>query len=162
MDKTTKQVLKLLQEDARYTAEMIAVMINSTHEAVKSIITSLEDDGIIVKYTAIVDNEKANSDYVDALIEVTVTPQKRCGFDAIADEICKSEMVKNVYLMSGSYDIAITIEGKTVRDISLFVSENLATIDSVVSTTTHFILKQYMVSGVVLKPNNVEKRELIR
>lgn len=162
MDKKTRQILDLLQEDSRYSAEMIAVMTGSDEETVKSSIKELEEEGIIVKYTTVVNIEKTDNDYVDALIEVTVTPQKRSGFDAIAEEICKSDMVKNVYLMSGAYDIAITIEGKTVRDIALFVSEQLAAIDSVVSTTTHFILKQYKTGGVILDSAAVENRELVR
>lgn len=157
-----KKIINLLEMDARYSPATIAVMLGITETEVKEIIESLETRGVIVKYTAVINQALTDTDYVDALIEVTVTPQKRSGFDHIAEEICRSEMVKNVYLMSGSYDIAITIEGKTVRDIALFVSERLAAIDCVVSTTTHFILKQYKNGGVILEDSAVESRELVR
>lgn len=160
MDKLRRDVIALLQEDSRFSAEQIAVMLNKSDKEIRDIIAELENDGVIVKYTTIINAEKTGDEFVDALIEVKVTPQQRNGFDSIAEEIYKFDMVKNVYLMSGTYDLAITIEGKTVRDIALFVSEKLAAIASVTSTTTHFILKQYKNGGVILDTSEVEKRQL--
>lgn len=162
MDKLTKNILQLLQDNARLSNEQIAELLNEPVDKVAGIIEELEQSGIIMKYTAIVNHDFAGSDFVDALIEVKVTPQKRSGFDAIAEEIMSFDMVKNLYLMSGSNDLTLTIEGKTVRDISLFVSEMLSTIDCVTSTRTQFILKQYMNGGVRINNANADKRELVR
>lgn len=145
-----KSVVKLLKQDARYSAEDIAVMLGRSAEEIAAVIKELEDSGIIVKYTAVVNTEKTGEDFVDALIEVKVTPQPRRGFDAIAEEIYRLDEVKAVYLMSGTYDLCITLESKTVRDVSLFVSERLAAIDAVVGTVTHFIMKQYKEGGVIM------------
>ena len=112
----------------------------------------------IVKYTAIINTERTGEDFIDALIEVKVTPQARSGFDSIAEEIYKFPEVKAVYLVSGTYDLAITLESKTARDVSLFVSERLSTIDSVIGTTTHFIRKQYKESGVIMNGEDSTKR----
>ncbi|HBJ97655.1 MAG TPA: AsnC family transcriptional regulator [Clostridiales bacterium] len=150
MTKLEKSILNLLKEDARYTASQLAVMLASDEETVAKTISSLEKKGIIVKYSAIVNTEKTGEDFVDALIEVKCTPQARSGFDAIASEIYNLPEVKSVYLMSGTYDLCIQLESKTVRDVSLFVSERLSTIDGVAGTTTHFIMKQYKEGGVIM------------
>ncbi len=150
MTELKKNILALLKEDARFTPTSIAVMLGKDEKEIVEAIEELENSGIIAKYTAVVNTEKTGEDYVDALIEVKVTPQARSGFDSIADEICKFPEVKAVYLMSGTFDLAIMLESKTMRDISLFVSERLARIESVVSTATHFIMKQYKEGGVML------------
>lgn len=158
MDELKKKILKLLKEDARFSASEIAAMVDKTEKEVASAIKEMENSGIIVKYTTVVNTEKTGEDYVDALIEVKVTPQPRRGFDAIAEEIYRLEEVKAVYLMSGTYDLAITLESKTMRDVSLFVSERLAPIDAVISTATHFIMKQYKEGGVILDNGEVSGR----
>lgn len=158
MDELKKKILKLLKEDARFSAAEIAAMVGKTEKEVASAIAEMENSGIIVKYTAVVNTEKTGEDYVDALIEVKVTPQPRRGFDAIAEEIYRLDEVKAVYLMSGTYDLAITLESKTMRDVSLFVSERLAPIDAVISTATHFIMKQYKEGGVILDNGEVSGR----
>ena len=158
MDELKKKILKLLKEDARFSAAEIAAMLAKTEKEVASAIKEMENSGIIVKYTTVVNTEKTGEDYVDALIEVKVTPQPRRGFDAIAEEIYRLEEVKAVYLMSGTYDLAITLESKTMRDVSLFVSERLAPIDAVISTATHFIMKQYKEGGVILDNGEVSGR----
>ena len=158
MDELKKKILKLLKEDARFSASEIAAMVGKTEKEVASAIKEMENSGIIVKYTTVVNTEKTGEDYVDALIEVKVTPQPRRGFDAIAEEIYRLEEVKAVYLMSGTYDLAITLESKTMRDVSLFVSERLAPIDAVISTATHFIMKQYKEGGVILDNGEVSGR----
>ena len=118
----------------------------------------LEEEGIICGYHTLINWDKTSIDKVSALIEVKVTPQPRRGFDAIAEEIYRLEEVKAVYLMSGTYDLAITLESKTMRDVSLFVSERLAPIDAVISTATHFIMKQYKEGGVILDNGEVSGR----
>lgn len=158
MDELQKTVLKRLIEDARYTAADIAVMTGREEREIAAVIKEMEDKGIIVKYTAVVNTEKTGEDYVDALIEVKVTPQARRGYDAIAEEIYRLEEVKAVYLMSGTYDLAITLESRTMRDVSLFVSERLAPIEAVVGTATHFIMKQYKEGGVILDDGEVVGR----
>ncbi len=158
MDELKKKILKLLKEDARFSASEIAAMVGKTEKEVASAIAEMENSGIIVKYTAVVNTEKTGEDYVDALIEVKVTPQPRRGFDAIAEEIYRLDEVKAVYLMSGTYDLAITLESKTMRDVSLFVSERLAPIDAVIGTATHFIMKQYKEGGVILDNGEVSGR----
>ena len=158
MEKLEKKVLDLLQEDARYTASKIAVLLGKSEKDIEAAIKSLEAQGIIVKYSAVVNTEKTGEDFVDALIEIKVTPQARSGYDAIAEQIISFDEVKDVYLMSGAYDIMVTIEARTIRDIALFVSDKLSVIDGVVGAATHFILKKYKESGVDLQPQDNNKR----
>ena len=153
-----KKIVQLLKADSRYTHAEIAAMLGEDVNVVSQTIASLEERGVIVKYTTIVNTEKTGEDFIDALIEVKVTPQARSGFDAIAEEIYKFPEVKAVYLVSGTYDLAITLESKTARDVSLFVSERLSTIESVIGTTTHFIMKQYKESGVIMSGEDSRKR----
>ncbi len=161
MNELQKNIIKLLKEDARYTTAELAVMLGKDEKAVAEAKKELEDSGVIVKYTAVINGEKTGENYVDALIEVKVTPQARSGFDAIAEEIYRFDEVKAVYLMSGTYDLCITLESKTMRDVSLFVSERLATIDAVVGTATHFIMKQYKEGGVILEEGEVSGRLVV-
>ena len=145
-----KKVLALLQEDCRYDHARIATMLGVSKEEIDATIKSLEDRGVIVKYTAIINEDKMDASPINALIEVRVTPQNRCGFDAIAEEIMNFQEVKAVYLMSGVYDLSIAVETESMRDLSLFVSEKLSTIDSIVGVATHFIMKKYKDGGIVL------------
>ena len=109
----------------------------------------MEESGVIVKYTAIVNGEALSEEIVQALIEVRVTPQKVNGFDAIAEEIYRFDEVQSLYLMSGGYDLAVFIEGRSLRDVSRFVAARLSTIDGILSTATHFILKKYKIEGTI-------------
>ena len=158
MEKLQKKVLDLLQEDARYDAKKIAVLLGKSEKEIDDTIKALEAQGIIVKYSAVVNTEKTGEDFVDALIEIKVTPQARSGYDAIAEQIISFDEVKDVYLMSGAYDIMVTIEARTIRDIALFVSDKLSVIDGVVGAATHFILKKYKESGVDLQPQDNNNR----
>ena len=150
MQDLTRKILKLLEEDARYTPKKIAAILGAEEMEVTALIQALEDSGAIVKYTTIVNKEKVVKDLVDAFVEVKVTPQARKGFEKIAQEISAMKEVKSVFLMSGTYDFAVIIEGSTMRDVALFISERLSTIESVVSVATHFILKKYKESDAVL------------
>ena len=149
MKKLETDILAILQEDGRYTPAKIAVMLDKSEEEVASAIAALEARGVIVKYTAIVNDERLSDDIVQALIEVKVSPQKASGFDAIAEEIYRFDEVKSCYLMSGGYDLAVFIEGKNLREVARFVSERLSTLDEVQSTATHFILKKYKIEGTI-------------
>ena len=149
MKKLETDILAILQEDGRYTPAKIAVMLDKSEEEVASAIAALEARGVIVKYTAIVNDERLSDDIVRALIEVKVSPQKTSGFDAIAEEIYRFDEVKSCYLMSGGYDLAVFIEGKNLREVARFVSERLSTLDEVQSTATHFILKKYKIEGTI-------------
>lgn len=148
MEKTEKAILDLLAEDARFSHAKIAKMLGIEEKIVSETVKRLEENGTIVKYTAIMNDEVGEEDVVEAFIEVKVTPQKGTGFDKIAEEIANAKEVKSLYLMSGAYDLAVIVEGKSLRSISRFVSERISTYDCVLSTATHFILKKYKIEGV--------------
>ena len=158
MKKLETDILAVLQEDCRYTPAKIAVMLDKSEEEVSAAIAALESRGVIVKYTAIVNDERLSDELVQALIEVKVSPQKTSGFDAIAAEIYGFAEVKSCYLMSGGYDLAVFIEGRTLRDVARFVSERLSTLDEVQSTATHFILKKYKIEGTVTEKEEGGRR----
>lgn len=142
-----KDILSILQEDARISPKKIAAALSVDEAQVKACIAEMEQSGILVKYTAIVNSEKAEDALVEALIEVKVTPKRKEGFDGIAKQIASFPEVKAVYLMSGAYDLAVFIEDKTLQQVSRFVSERISTFDGVLSTATHFILKKYKIEG---------------
>ena len=153
-----KDILNILTEDARIPASKIAAMLSVDEAQVKSCIADMEKSGVLVKYTAIVNNEKAEDALVEALIEVKVTPKKKEGFDGIAKQIAAFPEVKAVYLMSGAYDLAVFIEDKTLQQVSRFVSERISTFDGVLSTATHFILKKYKIEGVMTEREDEDYR----
>lgn len=154
-------IIKLLKEDARRSAELIATMLEATEAEVKAAITELEQDKVIVKYSPIINWGKIDDDKVTASIEVQITPERGRGFDAIAERIYLYPEVKTVYLMSGAYDLLVEIEGKTLKDVASFVSNQLATMDSVLSTKTHFILKKYKQDGIIFEEHEDDHRMLI-
>lgn len=152
------EVLKLLARNARYTHEEIAVMLNITEEKVEKIIEELEADGLIKGYKAIVDWEKTDGAYVSAIIEINVVPKAGLGFEEVAEKIMKYPQVESVYLMSGVYDLNVVVKGKTLKDIAWFVAKELSTIDSVTSTTTHFVLRRYKEMDVELVNDSDDDR----
>lgn len=137
------EILKLLEEDCRYTPAQIAAMTGKTEEEVIAVIKKCEEDHIITGYTALVDWNRTDVESVTAFIEVKITPQRDDGFDRIAHRIYQYEEVESLYLMSGAFDFAVIVTGKSLKDVSQFVSSKLAPIDGVVSTATHFIMKRY-------------------
>lgn len=160
MDKTDKRILAVLKEDARTTHETLATMLSLEVGDVSVRIERMERDGVIAKYTTVVNNELVQSDdFVIALIEVKVTPQMTHGFDSIAREIMQCEQVSSVYLMSGSYDLSVIVEGRNLKEVSSFVSARLSVMENVISTATHFILKKYKSEGVVLDRGADKKRQ---
>jgi len=153
-----KDILHILQEDARMSAKKIAAMLSVEEEQVSACISAMEKSGLLVKYTAIVNSEKAEDSVVEALIEVKVTPKKKEGFDGIAKQIASFPEVKAVYLMSGAYDLAVFLEDTSLQKVSRFVSERISTFDGVLSTATHFILKKYKIEGVLTEKEGVDNR----
>lgn len=151
-------LIKILEENARYTNEEIAVMLNTSADAVAKQIRKLEDEGVIRGYKAIIDREKLSENFVEALIELKVTPKRDFGFDEIAQKISEYPEVEDVNLMSGTYDLSLIITGKTFKDIALFVSQRLAMLDGVVSTATHFVLSRYKEKGVVMQDSSTDER----
>ena len=158
MTSLDKDILNILSEDARISAQKIAAMLSLDEAQVKACIAEMEKSGLLVKYTAIVNSEKAEDSLVEALIEVKVTPKKKEGFDGIAKQIAAFPEVKAVYLMSGAYDLAVFIEDKTLQQVSRFVSERISTFDGVISTATHFILKKYKIEGVLTEKEDADHR----
>ena len=158
MTRLETQVLDLLREDCRLPLEKLAVMLGVSTEEVAETIDSLERRRVILHYAPTINWDLTDRERVEAMIQVSVTPQRDMGFDAVARRIYRFEEVKSVYLMSGGYDLAVMIEGKTLREVAMFVSERLSTIDGVISTATHFLLKKYKTEGVVLEPNEPVKR----
>ena len=151
MDTIEKDILAILQADSRVPVARLAAMLGVSEGVAAEKVGKLEEDGVIVKYTAIVNGEDLDEQAVEALIEVKVTPQRGAGFDAIAQEIAAHDEVKNLYLMSGGYDLAVIVEGKSLKSVSRFVSERISTYESVISTATHFMLKKYKVEGALIK-----------
>ena len=149
MNDLEMRILEVLTDDARTSAKQIAVMLGCEEAEVTAAIRSMEERRIILKYPALINWDKVESGEVEALIEVRVTPQRDHGFDAIAEQIYRFEEVRNVYLMSGGYDLAVTVTGKTMSDIAMFVAKRLAPIGGVLSTATHFVLTKYKDGGVV-------------
>ncbi len=153
-----KDILNILTEDARISHKKIAAMLSLSEEQVTATVSEMEKSGLLVKYTAIVNSEKADDAVVEALIEVKVTPKKKEGFDGIAKQIASFPEVKAVYLMSGAYDLAVFLEDKTLQQVSRFVSERISTFDGVLSTATHFILKKYKIEGVATERDDEDRR----
>ena len=158
-----QEILDLLQNDARLTADDIAAMTKKPVAEVKAIIAAMEKDGIILKYTAIVNQDKipAEAELVRAIIEIQVTPEREHGFDALAERIYRFPQVKSLHLMSGGYDLQVIIEGKTLKDVAFFVSEKLATLSGVKSTKTHFVLKTYKENDIVYVDSKKDRRESV-
>ena len=154
------EIAELLQKDARLTAEDIASMLNKTVAEVRDKIRQMEEDGTIIKYSAIINEEKLTKqkDKVVAFIEIQVQPEREKGFDALAERIYQFPQVTSLYLMSGRYDLLAVVEGDNLKDVAFFVSDKLSTLDNVKSTTTHFLLKKYKENGTMLfKQSKLER-----
>lgn len=152
------EVLKLLAQNAKYTNEDIATMLGTTANEIADIINQLEKDGIIRGYKAVIDWEKLDGAYVSAVVELNVVPKAGLGFEEVAEKIMKYNEVESVYLMSGNYDLNIIVKGKTLQDIARFVAKELATIDSVTSTATHFVMRRYKEMDVELISGPIDDR----
>ena len=164
MEKIKTDLIKLLSENARYTYAQLATMTGATEAQVEKAIKELENDGVIVKYSAIINAEAMADTHkkVQALIEVKVAPQKLKGFDSYAEEIYGFKEVQSLYLMSGVFDLAVFVEGNGITDIAKFVAEKLSVIDGITSVQTHFILKRYKIEGHVTKQSDERQRQIIQ
>ena len=140
--------LKLLENDSRLTSEQLAVMCDKEVGEIKEMIDKFEKEGIILGYKTLIDWDKTARESVTALIELKISPQEDRGFDKIAEKIRNYPEVQSVYLMSGGFDLAVFIEGKTLKEVAFFVAQKLAPMNSIQSTATHVVLKKYKDKGV--------------
>ncbi len=156
-----EEILTIIEKNSRIDVKELSVLIGSEEITVANELKALEDEGVICGYHTMVDWSKTSIDKVNALIEVKVTPQRGIGFDSIAERIYKYPEVKSVYLMSGGFDLMVILEGKTLQEVAGFVNNKLATLDTVLSTATHFILKKYKDHGTILTRKYEDTREKI-
>ena len=156
-----EELLSIIEKNSRIGLDELAVRLGKSEIEVANEISALENEGVICGYQTIVDWEKTSIDKVTAMIEVRVTPQRGQGFDSIARRIYNYPEVKSVYLISGGFDLMVTLEEKTLKDIAIFVAEKLSTLESVLSASTHFILKKYKVHGTILDKHEEDSREVI-
>ncbi len=147
---TQLEILSLLEENARLSLREIADATGVEEEQVRKVVEELEKRGVILAYRAIVNWEKAGVDRVCALIDLKVTPEREHGYDAVASRIMRFPEVKSLYLVSGTYDLSVMVEGGSMREVAGFVAEKLAPLKNVTSTTTHFVLRKYKEAGVML------------
>lgn len=154
------RLLGILSENASFSTEQLADMLGDTEESIKAQIKNYEDKKIIRAYQAVVDWEKVPNSYVNAVIELKVTPKKETGFDEVATRVMQFPEVESVYLMAGAYDLLLIVKGKTIQDVAGFVAKKLSALEGVISTATHFLLKRYKEDGVPLSEIVVqEERE---
>ena len=153
-----EKILQLLEKDGRLTAEQLAVMCGREVSEVRQTVDRLEREGVILGYKALIDWDKTDREYVTALIELKVAPQRDRGFDKVAEKIYNFPEVKSLYLMSGSFDLAVFIEGRTMKEVAYFVAGKLAPLEYIVATATHFVLRKYKDKGVVYGPCEKDER----
>lgn len=158
---TKRSILAILAENNRLTSDDIAAMLSLPAEEVASFIQEMEDSKVILKYNTLINWEKTGEEMVSALIDVRVTPERGLGFDTVAERIYRFPEVRSVYLMSGGYDLSVLIEGKTMKDVALFVAEKLATLENVQATATHFVLKKYKQDGVIFEDKEEDRRLVV-
>ena len=156
-----EKLLSMIEKNSRIDLKELAVMMGEEEIDLVNELAALEEEGIICGYHSLIDWEKTSIEKVTALIEVRVTPQRGQGFDNIAERIYKYPEVTSVYLISGGYDLLVTLEGKSLKEISGFVSDKLSTLDTILSTATHFILKKYKDHGTILNKNYEDIREKV-
>ena len=155
------QILTFIEKNSRINLKELAVMLGSDEVTVANEISEMEQEQVICGYHTMIDWDKTGAEKVTALIEVRVTPQRGQGFDSIAERIYNYPEVKSVYLISGGYDLMVILEGKTLREVPSFVSDKLSTLDTVLSTATHFILKKYKDHGTIFAKKNKDERMLV-
>ena len=153
------EILEILEKNDKFTDEQLAAMLNKSVDEIRATIKKLEEENIILGYNTLINWEKTDKEKVTALIEVKVTPQRGEGFDKVAARIYRYPEVKSCYLMSGGFDLTVVIEGATMKAVALFVAEKLAPLESVLSTSTHFVLKKYKDKGTIFEEKHKDERE---
>ena len=152
------KLLKLLNANARLSGEQMAVMLNMTEDEVNTAIAKLEKEGVVRGYKPLIDWEKTGEEVVTAIIELSIAPSKDEGFDGIAKTIMAMDEVEGLYLMSGGHDLMVTVNGRTFKDVALFVAKRLSSLDGVLGTATHFVLKKYKERGVLFSDEEQDER----
>lgn len=155
------KLLQVLENNSRISVDQLATMLGISTKDVLAILKEFEDDRTILGYHTVIDWEKTQRELVSALIEVKVTPQRGLGFDKIAERIYQYPEVASVYLMSGGFDLTVMIEGKTMKEVAMFVSNKLAPMDGVLSCATHFVLKKYKQDGFIFDSEEKDQRAAI-
>ena len=156
-----EQILAIIEKNSRISVKELAVILGAEEIDVANELKALEEEGIICGYHTMIDWEKTDIEKVTALIEVRITPQRGQGFDKLAERIYKYPEANSVYLISGGYDLLVSLEGKSLKQVSSFVSDKLSTLDGVLSTATHFVLKKYKDHGTILGKKYEDTREMI-
>ncbi len=155
------ELLELIKRDAKRPIGELAILLNQPEEVIAAEIKRLEKEKIILNYHTIVNWKKAGSNDVSAVIEVKITPQREVGFDAIAERIIRFPEVESAYLMSGAYDLLVMVKGENLQSLAHFVSTKLSTIDGVISTATHFMLKPYKEDGILVNDEEKDRRLVV-
>lgn len=156
-----QEVLEILEHNSKVTVVDLATILERAADDIANEIAAMEQEKIICGYHTLINWEKTNNEKVTALIEVKVTPQRGQGFDKIAERIYRFKEVKSVYLMSGGFDLTVILEGKTMKEVALFVGQKLAPLESVLSTATHFVLKKYKDHGIILEEHKKDERMVV-
>ncbi|HOO28460.1 MAG TPA: Lrp/AsnC family transcriptional regulator [Lachnospiraceae bacterium] len=156
-----EKILTFIEKNSRIELKELAILLGMSEVDVANELEAMEKEGIICGYHTLIDWDKVTSERINALIEVRVTPQRGHGFDSIAERIYKYPEVEATYLISGGYDLLVSLEGKTLREVSRFVSEKLSTLESVISTSTHFVLKKYKDHGTILHEKYDDERMIV-
>ena len=161
MNTLKERILTIIEKNSRVGLKELAIMLGTEETEIETALTEMEADGIICGYHTMINWDKTGVERVTALIEVRVVPQRGQGFEEIAERIYKYPEVSNVYLMSGGYDLMVILEGKTLKEVSGFVTHKLSTLEAVLGTTTHFILKRYKDHGTIMDKKSEDTREIV-
>ncbi|MDO5574831.1 MAG: Lrp/AsnC family transcriptional regulator [bacterium] len=156
-----EKILTFIEKNSRIDLKELAILLGEDEVAVAEQMAQMEEEGIICGYHTLIDWDKVTNERITALIEVRVTPQRGHGFDSIAERIYKYPEVTATYLISGGYDLLVTLEGKTLKEVSSFVSDKLSTLESVISTATHFVLKKYKDHGTIIEKHESDERMVV-
>ncbi|MGR6835781.1 Lrp/AsnC family transcriptional regulator [Syntrophomonas erecta] len=156
-----KKILNLIEHDAKLSTKTMAVILDEDEEKIAGTIKKMEKEKVILGYNTVTNWEKMGDDGVTAMIDVKVVPEREVGFNRVAERICRFPEVRCVYLMSGTYDLSVVVEGDTMKDVAWFVSHKLSTLEQVQSTTTHFILKRYKQDNFIFEEPHEDKRLVV-